>query len=352
MIWRRSFALLALFFFSGLSFLTAADTMDQFVRLLINEKDGSFSLYYLTDQSAMRYEPLFYDRSSSTSFLSVSVDGRVYHLGKSMAFRTRIERIDRNPAVIYESSFLIVSMIFTPVKTSSSPNANGVKISITIENKTNRDVSVGLRLLLDTHLGEGRGGVPFNTDNLVITRETIISGSSNENYWITRGQNISLMGSIKNILDDESKTPDFLHFANWKKLSDVPWRARYREGWPFNSIPYSIGDSAVCYYYEPDVLSGEGSFKYSIYLTTEDTAWYTWARTVIETPNTEKPTINIAAIEAAAILEAVGNNENAEMLTLLKLQGIIEQFIAGEIMLNEQDLLEIERSIERHRNRQ
>jgi len=345
MICRRA-AFLILVFFAGLSFLTA-DTDDMFIRWLVNEKNGNFTLSYLADQSEMRYEPLFYENDPSTTFISVSVDGKVYQLGKSRAFRTKVESIDGNTAVIYESSFLTVTKIITPVRTISSPNANGIKMVINVENKSGKDISVGLRILIDTHLGEGRGEVPFVTDNLTITGEAIVPFSSGENYWITRGTDISLMGSISNILNDDSKTPDFLHFANWKKLNDVPWKAAFREGWSFNNVPYSIGDAAVCYYYEPDVLSSEGVFKYSVFLTTEDTVWYTWHNAVTPTPKTEEPTINIAAIEAASIFEAAGSNENAEVLTLLKLQAIIEQFLAGEILLNEQDLREIEGSIER-----
>jgi len=344
---RRSFALLVFLFFAGLAFLAAADTNDGFVRLLINERDGSFSLYYLTDQASMRYEPLLYPRDSSTSFLSVSVDGRVHQLGKSSAFRTSIERIDGNPAVIYESSFLVVRMVFTPVRTISSPNANGIKAAISIENKRDRDLAVGLRILLDTHLGEGRGGIPFFTDNLTISREMVVLPSSGENYWVSRGPNISLMGNIANVFNGSSKTPDFLHFANWKKLNDVPWDAARREGSAFNSIPYSIGDSAVCYYWEPAILYSGRFFNYTVYLTTEDTAWYELPHAaVVQAPIVEAPTISIAAIQEAAMREAMESNVDVRMLTLEKLWELVDLFIAGEIFLNEQDLLEIERALE------
>jgi hypothetical protein len=333
------------FIFAVIS-LAAEDSEDRFIRLIVGERDGSFSLFYLADQGEMRYEPLLY-RNASTSFLSVNVDGRVFQLGKSREFSTRIDSVDGNPAVIYESSFLTVSKVFTTVRTTNSPNSNGIRVTINIENKSDQDVSVGLRILLDTHLGEGRGGVPFNTDTLEITRETIVSGSSGESYWITRGTDISLMGNIGNIFNDGSKAPDFLHFANWKKLNDVPWRAPYREGSSFNSIPFSIGDSAVCYYYEPDVLPAGRSFRYSIFLTTEDTAWY--QRTVEDTSGRGALTINIAAIEDAARLEANERNEDADLLILYRLRDLIDQFITGKILLNEQDLLEIERSIEKYK---
>lgn len=334
MIRQRYFALIVFFIFTGLNCM-AVETEDGYVRLFIDEKNGNFSLYYLTDSSAT-HEPLFNHRNSTTSFLTVNVNGKTYQLGKSKIFNTRIGKINGNPAVIYESPFLLVSKVFYPVKTISSPVANGVKVIINIENKSGKEAAVGLRVLIDTHLGETRGNIPFVTDNLTITGETLVKASSGERYWITRGAQLSLMGNIINPSDDDSKEPDFLHFANWRKINNAPWKAAYREGQSFSST----GDSAVCYYYEPETLAAGESFKYAIFLTTEDTAWYNRRQTVTETP------INTAAAE-----EAAKKYGDSGILTLIRLRDMTEQFIAGKILLNEQDLLEIEKTMERLRDR-
>jgi hypothetical protein len=349
--------LLFLVFFIAAFSLSASEISDGFLRLILNERTGRFSIYFLFDPGAMRYEALFNTSVPSSSFLSVNVDGRVYHLGESRTFRTSYERLEGNPALVFESSFLKVSEIFSPVKTSNSSVVNGVMITINIENKNSQRLSVGLRMLIDTHLGEGRGRVPFITNSQIITNETLIEGASGERFWISRGDRVTLMGSILSPLNN-SIPPDFVHIANWKRLNDVPWRLRYYEGRSFNNIPYSIGDSAVCYYYEPAVLDGGRSFAYTIFLTTEDISWYNGAITPepvreapTETPRViiEAPTINFAALEESALREAA-NNEDSNMLLLLKLQALLDQFLAGDINLNERDLTEIERSINRLRN--
>ena len=326
-----------------LAALPASETTDGFVRLFLNEKHGSFVFYYLTDPD--NYTSFLSRHDSATSYLSVNVNGRTDQLGKSFFFKTRIDKINGNPAIIHESSSLLISQVFTPVRTINSPNANGIKITVNIENTGQMDASVGLRMLIDTYLGEGRRRIPFITDNHEITRETIIKSDSGESYWVSRGENLSLMGNITNPYNENAKEPDYIHFANWKKLNDVPWKALYRQGRTFHSIPYSIGDSAVCYYYEPDMLAAGESFKYTIYLTTEDIEWYNGLKTVTDTARKEPPTINIAAIEENSIAEAAQANEDSHILTLIKLQEIITQFLAGDILLNEQDLLEIEMSI-------
>jgi hypothetical protein len=63
------------------------------------------------------------------------------------------------------------------------------------------------------------------------------------------------MGSMFGIVSDASRVePDNLYFANWKRLNDVSWKIAYQAGRNFNMPPYSVGDSAVCYYFEPRSL--------------------------------------------------------------------------------------------------
>jgi len=353
----RKPVLLLVFFILYLN-LPASEINDGYLRLILNERNGSFSLYFLFDPETTRYEAMFNASIPAASFLSVNVDGRIYNLGESRTFRTSYERSDGSPSLVFESSFLKVSQIFTPVKTSNSPVVNGVMITVNVENKSNQRSSVGLRLLLDTHLGEGRGKVPFFTDSREITNETLIEAKSGEKFWLTRGERVSLMGSFLSPFNN-SRPPDYIHIANWKRLNDVPWKLRFYEGRSFNNLPYSIEDSAVCYYYEPSVLESGASFSYTIFLTTEDISWYNSAippepagEAYEETPSAiTAPTINFSALEESALAEAAMYDDDADMLTLLKMQDILDQFIAGEIYLNEQDLTEIERSIDRLRDR-
>jgi len=349
---------------------------DGFIRLVLNDKKGCFSLYYLSDPKKMRYEPLFNVKEPAASFLSVYIDDKVYRLGSSMQFKTKIERIKGDTALVFESSFLKVTQIFTPVKTTGSQAANGVMITINVQNIATQRSFVGVRMLLDTELGEGRNRVPFLTNTQVVTSELLIEGNSNERFWISRGKKISLMGSIVNPVDDSGKGPDIVHFANWKRLKDAPWRLNYLQGRSFSETPNSAGDSAVCYYFGPEMLDYNNILSYTIFLTTEDIAWFNLSEPQVnmtaliikETapsaqPNKQEPlnqavipqaeglTINIPAIEAQARIEAAATNENEKTVFLLKLQEILNQFIDGQNSLNEWDLMEIEKAIEKSRIR-
>jgi hypothetical protein len=373
---------LILFIVSALN-LGANETLDSYIQMLINKKTGRYSLSFLTDPEKMKYRKLIY-RNRNTSFWDVKVNDIPYRLGSSRVFKTRIGSENEEPVVVYESSFLTVKMSFTPVKTISSPTANGIRITIQMINKDEAEASVGLRFLVDTYLGEGRKNIPFVTEKNNIVKEKIIESSSGVRYWISRGKDVSLMGSIADPLDKNAKRPDYLHFANWKKLSDVPWKASYHEGRSFNNLPYSIGDSAVSYYWEPRVLKTGGIFTYTVYLTTQDIAWYypelypelyvktvspvdpVFPEPVIEeiTPEipvepavivsepeeeqVEQSVYNVALIEAEARKLAFLTNENYNVIVLMMLKTVLQRFIDGEIPLNEIDILQIDLAIERY----
>jgi hypothetical protein len=203
-----------------------------------------------------------------------------------------------------------------------------------------------MRMLIDTNLGEGFGKTPFITARQTITGETIIRSPFDESFWVSRGTRLSLMGSIVTPDTDGGRDPDFLHFANWKKLNDAVWKAPYYEGRSFNYTPYSVGDSAVCYYYEPAILEPDESFTCSIFLATEDEAGFVKQQTGAASPRAEIP-----AIGPESDQEPSESDKAADMQKLRELLEILDKFIAGEIILTETDLADIDESIIRLRTR-
>ena len=327
---------------------------DGFVRLILNERLGSFSLSYVPNAFTSVYEPLFISRNPGSSYMTLSVNGRIHRLGRSRDFKTRIERYEGDPALVFESSYLKVTQVFSPVKTDNSQNANGIMITITITNKSAADALVGLRFLLDTELGEQKGMLPFITETRSISSETVVEGSSGERFWMSKGEAVSLMGSIVDPVDSDTVVPDFIHFANWKRLNDVPWKLNYTTERSFSFPPYSINDSAVCYFYEPVEMAAESSSIYKIYLTTEDIAWYSPPKQEVTNvyiiSESSIRNLNISTIEQQALHEALQNNEHPSVITLKRMQEILNLFVVGNITLTEHDIAEIEKIIHRHSN--
>ena len=328
------------------------------IHLVLNEKTANFSLFYLTDQ---RYVPLFNNKDVTASYTTISINGQNKKLSGG-TFKKNIQMIDGYPAYKFESVNLTVFQMFTPVATQVSSKTNGIMITYIISNISEKDQIVGLRMLLDTDLGEGRTNVPFYLNSEEVTKETLIERYSEEKFWISRNDNVSLMGSIINPVEKTARTPDYVHFASWRRFHSASWNLKYSEGRTFNN------DSAVCYFYEPALLNSGDSFVYTIFLTTQDTQWYytehpdssfldiyhTSVEHLIETV-TDKHSeghqdhsgFTPAIEETLSLSPQAGGNTDIDVLQML--QSLLIQFITGEIDLSEQDLLEIENAMNRYR---
>jgi hypothetical protein len=258
---RRFLLLPALVFLTGA--VMAAEFTDGRIKLVLHEATGRFSLYYLGDGVNGRFDPFFVDQDPRTSSLSVMVDGKVYRMGESSAFKTRT---GGGPSMIFESAFLRVTEEFSFIKTAGSSETNGITLSVKVENRNSRQSDIGIRLVIDTMLGEGTGDTHFLTDQRALSSETIIGAAEKDRFWISKNDRLSLMGSLYGTGSD----PGQVHFANWKRFNDIPWKLDYREGRNFTWLPYSIRDSAVSYYFDPRSAGPGETLVFPVSLAAED----------------------------------------------------------------------------------
>jgi hypothetical protein len=233
-----------LFFINAISISAAAEYSDGRIKLVIDEKIGRFSLYYMTDVEKRTYEPLFWDKDKRTSFLSAYINGKEYKLGNSSEFKMMIRGEKNKPSLVFESEFMSIAQDFSFIRTASSGVSNGVRIDVRLESWSPKVVEAGARLLVDTYLGE-KTVPPFRTDLRPIGSEILIDKTSPDQYWISRNGRYGLMGSI---FVEGTEAPDFVQFANWKRMNGARFRINYVQGRSFNATPFSVKDSAVCYF--------------------------------------------------------------------------------------------------------
>jgi hypothetical protein len=273
------------------------------------------------------------------------VNDKIYRLGESSAFRMRLEESATNPSFVFESAFLMVREEFFFIKTAGSSLTNGIKITVTLENRNSQQTDLGLRFLIDTSLGEGtRDAPPFLTDKRAISSETAVGEGDSDLWWISRNGNLALMGSISAGVD---KKPDLLHFANWKRLNDVPWKTDYAPGRNFNYLPYSIGDSAVSYYYEPRPVSRGETATFTILLAAEDEKGFTsyFAGSGNDLSRFLRETVPLPADTPSA------DSRQSDLILLRDLINRIDLYVAGEITITEEDLAAMELVINRIKTR-
>jgi len=134
--------------------------------------------------------------------------------------------------------------------------SNHVRISYKLVNTSGRQMSVGLRLLLDIYLRES-GVSSFDIPGKgKITKETSFYRESIPEYWYTSSTDngVKVRGSLIGL---ELTTPSRVVFASWNKLYDNLWDV------PLNTSqslrPSSQYSGAVALYYDPVKLQPDQS---------------------------------------------------------------------------------------------
>jgi len=258
----KRISLLALLLAASLS-AYALEVREGRLRLTIHETSGRFSLHYLADLQKDAYEPLFVDKDPRTSFAALLIDDRSHRLGESTSFRLKTERTEKGARVVFESSTLVAIQEFSFARIAGSALADALRIDFILSNRSDRELNIGLRLVVDTNLGEKKSA-HFRTNEREITAETVLSTKSDRDlWWTSEDDKNGLMGGITL---EGIEAPDSLHFANWKRLNDAPWKAQASAGRNFNLLPYSIGDSAVSYYFDPKPIARGAERKHTIFL--------------------------------------------------------------------------------------
>jgi hypothetical protein len=226
------------------------------VRLVVNESNARISLYRLVDIAKNRYEALFYDQDPRTSFATLSIDGRYVRLGDASEYRFVVSRTDTGVRIEYRSSSCLVIELLDFVRSEGSTLADGLRVSFELENISTRDSRLGLRYLIDTYLAE-KSGIHFVTAQRPrVSRETAITPSSPETWIETPGDRANFMLQFAGPGIDR---PDLVLLANWKRLSDAPWGLDVNPQRDFSQMPYSINDSAIALYWEPELVAQGGT---------------------------------------------------------------------------------------------
>ncbi len=249
------------------------------VKLVLHESTGRFSLYYLTDMKKERYEALFVDQDPRTSFVALLVNDRSLRLGDTSSFRFRIEKTENGARLLFESKDFAVTQSFTFIRTASAALVDGIRMDVDVENRGERAAEVGLRILIDTKLGEEERE-HFTTDRRAFAAETVVNPAADgDRWWYSKSDAAGLMGSLAIPAD---AIPDSVHIANWKRLNDAAWKVPSNPGRNFNLLPYSIDDSAVCYYFDPMPLSRGAGRRVSVLLAAADDAGFSSTPTEVD----------------------------------------------------------------------
>jgi len=249
------FTILIIFFTFTLHSL---DLTEGRIKITLHEDSGSFSVSYLEDINSGKYTPLLFEKDPETSLLSIIVDDKTFKMGNTSVFSKDILSTPAGGKIVWESAILKVTEDFSFVTSESSSLSDGFKLTITVENRSDKTNMIGLNYLFDTYLGEKSdnhfildNGTSVSSENILITNFP--------NSWISPTENDEFLGLQGMIRGPGITVPNKIIFANWKRLKDNLWNFQAKKNRNFNLVPYSINDSAVSVIYDPIKVKGESS---------------------------------------------------------------------------------------------
>ena len=220
-------------------------------------------------------KPLVYGRPKPwTSYTTIWLNGDYYVFGGETGRRAGAagkygkvvqEPYVNNGSIITSTNIkdtLLVEQFLTIVKSSTTGLYDSVQIKYRVENIDNKPHKIGLRIMLDTMLGEN-DGAPFRIGNDAVTTDTIYYEKQLPQFW-------QAFDSISNPSVTSQGTftgpgvtpPDQVKLADWGSMADGVWDFDFNPGEIFlRKGEYEI-DSAIALYWVPEYLEPGESRSY------------------------------------------------------------------------------------------
>ncbi|HAW85101.1 MAG: hypothetical protein A2087_05615 [Spirochaetes bacterium GWD1_61_31] len=292
--------------------LCALEVTNGRLRVVINESSGHLSVFYNADTARNTWISLLYEQENKTTYPTLSFNQRTYKLGESGDFRATVSQ--RNAAIVieYRSNFCIVEETITFIKSADSRVMNGLHIGFAITNSTEADASVGLRYLFDTWLGEQPNTHFRYDDGRAVSSESVVRSDSTARWLVSSGSDGT---GLMLMLAGAGTEPDSVILANWKRLNDVSWAFETVGTRNFTLLPYSINDSAMAVYYNPQTLRRGGIRQLDVVLGASSSAGYALSAS---------PTAAVAATASGADSAAASTEP-----TTAAVASVLTEFING-----------------------
>lgn len=245
-------AILTLLIFFTIFNLGALEIKEGRMKLVLHETSGRISIFYQDKLVSNDYTSLLLKQDPRTSGITLIVNNKTERVGDTFEYEQTVSETRTGAEFNWKSKRLDITESFSFVTSAGNSIADGIKIDVTIENISEETLSIGMKYLFDTYLGEeNRSKVHFYlADDSEILSETLLKGIMPD-FWVS-SESIDATTGFLAMLDNKVVTaPDKVIFANWKRLDESGWTLNIKEDRNFNLLPYSINDSAVCHYYEP-----------------------------------------------------------------------------------------------------
>ncbi|MFP4662041.1 MAG: hypothetical protein ACLFPF_07620 [Halanaerobiales bacterium] len=254
---------------------------NDYIVIVVNQNDNALGRFAIETTGGAPLEesddnkPLVYGRPRPwTSYTTLWLDGQHYVFGGQTGRRAGSNGnygevvqgpyVDNN-SIVTTTQFeddIIVEQILTIVKSYTTGLYDSVQIKYRVENTGDKDHKVGLRVVLDTMLGQN-DGAPFRIGNDAVVSDKLYYSKELPQFW-QAFDSISdpTVTSQGTFTGTGVTTPDQVKFADWGSMADGVWDFDFNPGEDFlRKGEYEI-DSAAALYWVPETLEAGESRSY------------------------------------------------------------------------------------------
>lgn len=228
-----------------------------FLKLQDDVKEQNYGGFMLFKNGQKPDDTLTYSQFYS-SFATIDINGSVKRF--SDGEQVKAPYTENNDTVVTVQNFDGIEVTQRlSFSTGASDKLDMLKIGYSVENKTNSDALVSIRLLIDPTLSDSETDL-LQSDGKTFKYETSLSGAEVPSTWCIKNSqgNISAYG----ITSDEGSSPDIFQAANWHNLFNN------RFGYVVDSSLQNTDNAAALTWNDKKVASGATfscSTKYGLY---------------------------------------------------------------------------------------
>jgi hypothetical protein len=162
----------------------------------------------------------------------------------------------------YRYGDILVEQILSITTSTTTGQPDTAAISYVVTNQGTSPKNVGLRVVLDTMLGNN-DGAPFRVRDMAVVGDTMFSGDDIPSFIQAFDDLIrpAVMAQA-NLAGPEVTKPSRVYFTNWGSVADGVWDFNFQPGRDFTRIGEFDLDSAMALYWDPTPLAPGESRHY------------------------------------------------------------------------------------------
>lgn len=257
----------------------AVTVANEFLDVSVNNETGRFSIKTKAGsplKTGDDNKPLLYrDELPETSFTTFRINGKDLIYGNGYGFLGLNGAVTTTPVnngvtnqSVWKAEGLDIIQTLTLVDDSTNPNAGNVKISYKVKNTTDRAVSVGTRILLDTMLGPvDAAPISVSGRSDYYRNETKFEGTI-PYYWRATDNPVNPKVMSYGFTQGWGNVaPNRMIVAHWNGISETKWDYTVDPSLDYTSTSnkYGSADSAVAMYWDPSSLAPGGEKVFETY---------------------------------------------------------------------------------------